>query len=186
MTKRLAKLLALATFCVATATAVGAQNPPAQPGDCWGQGPGAGMGYGMGRGGGWGPGQGRMGQGMMGPGIAMIDADSDGMISVDEAATHGEDMFAMFDLDSDDAVTEEEFMEAAPGPHWNARPWRQGGGGGAYRHRAERFKSFDTDGDGKASRAEFIGSVKAAYDAADADGDGQVTVWEWRAQRRPW
>lgn len=146
-----------------------------------GMGPGMGQGFGPGQRQGYGWGMGR-GPGMMGAAMP-VDLDHDGVVVAEEAATHADQRFALLDLDGDDVVTEEEFMEATP-PHRQMMGW----GGGAqrmFRFRAERFKAFDADGNGEVSRAEFIGSAQAAFERADADGDGKVTVWEFRAERRP-
>lgn len=35
--------------------------------------------------------------------------------------------------------------------------------------------------DGAAAKAEFIAASKAHFEAADADGDGNVTPWEMRS-----
>ena len=53
------------------------------------------------------------------------------------------------------------------------------------RLRADRLKpgggllaSFDTDEDGRISRAELTAGIEAAFAAADTDGDGQLTAFE--------
>ena len=48
-----------------------------------------------------------------------------------------------------------------------------------------RFKAMDGDGDDTVTLAEFMSKVQANYDAADANADGKVTIWEFRAQRNP-
>jgi Ca2+-binding EF-hand superfamily protein len=65
---------------------------------------------------------------------------------------------------------------------------RTGGGGG--RGCAEQFRRFDTDSDGKLSRAEFLAGphrvmgVAAVFDQRDADHDGTLTETEFCADRQ--
>jgi len=33
--------------------------------------------------------------------------------------------------------------------------------------------------------AEFMAKAQASYEAADTNGDGTITVWEYRAQQNP-
>lgn len=195
--KSIVTVSAAALLCAAALPTLSlAQGAPADPqlaqmwgGPCGGYGPGW-MGQGQGRGYGYGYGQGQgQGQGWgmrRGPGWAgggaPVDLDQDGVVVAEEAAAHAEQRFALLDLDGDDVVSEDEFMEAAPA-HRRMRPW--GGAQRMYRFRTERFKEFDADEDGSVSRAEFIGSAQAAFERADSDGDGKVTVWEFRAERRP-
>ncbi len=43
---------------------------------------------------------------------------------------------------------------------------------------------MDTDGDGLVSQAELMDYGARRFAAADRDGDGTVTVWEFRSLRR--
>lgn len=138
-----------------------AQQPP---------GPGPGPGMMMGPGGG------------MGPGMRMmrVDLDQNGVITADEAAAWHESAFAAMDEDGDEAVTREEFlavqMGAGPGTGPRAAMREQ--------RRVQMFTMIDGNSDGKLSLEEFLGQGEATFAAADRDGDGKVTAWEFRATRR--
>lgn len=133
---------------------------------------------------GWGKGSGSgmmLGHGMMGL-MAAIDANNDGVIGDDEAATQVGYVFAAMDSDDDGELTEEEYMAVSLG---------QGLGQGRNEERMKvmqerkkvRFVEMDADKNGKVSQAEFIAGGKARFQAADTDKDGKVTPWEFRAQR---
>lgn len=133
---------------------------------------------------GQGPGQGMMmgPGGGMGPGMRMmrVDLDQDGVITADEAAAWHESVFAAMDEDGDEVVTREEFM---------AVPMGMGPGTGPRaamreQRRAERFTLLDGDSDGKLTLDEFLAQAEATFAAADRDGDGKVSAWEFRAARR--
>jgi hypothetical protein len=146
------------------------------------------MGEGYGYGQGWGPGYGT-GSGpytpnggsnwrpMMGQ---LIDADGDGIISDDEAATRHEEMFATFDLNDDGQVTLDEYMSMQMGAGMGV--WYEQ----RLAEKIKRFETLDSDGDGILSQVEFMDSGQQSFADSDRDGDGKVTVWEFRAQRRSW
>ena len=50
---------------------------------------------------------------------------------------------------------------------------------------AERFKSMDSDSDGRVSQAEFMTAAQVRFAEADLDKDGKVTVWEFRSSPHP-
>lgn len=120
-----------------------------------------------------------MGQGMM-QRMRQIDANSDGVISDDEAAAQVESVFATMDADDDGNLTEDEYMAVrmGGGPGFNTE--RQAA---MQARKKERFAAMDPDKDGKVTQAEFITAAKQRFSAADADKDGKVTPWEFRAQR---
>lgn len=104
-----------------------------------------------------------------GPGAAgSLDADGDGLVSPDEAAARREAAFVSLDGDEDGRLTVAELAPFAP-----LRGWR------------ERFRAMDTNADGAVDRAEFMAGGQRHYDASDLDGDGAVTVWEYRSRPRP-
>jgi Ca2+-binding EF-hand superfamily protein len=133
---------------------------------------------------GQGPGQGMMmgPGGGMGPGMRMmrVDLDQDGIITADEAAAWHESVFAAMDEDGDEVVTREEFLAAqmgmgpGTGPRAAMREQRRG----------QRFDMMDADSDGKLTLDEFLDQAQATFAAADQDGDGKVSTWEFRAARR--
>jgi EF hand len=47
--------------------------------------------------------------------------------------------------------------------------------------RANSFKVFDADGDGKASAAELVAGAKSVFDAMDADSSGSGSLEEFQA-----
>lgn len=113
----------------------------------------------------------------------LVDLDGDGMISADEAAVRHEETFAIIDANDDDTLTLDEYLAVrfGGGPH----------GPGLGPRRAEmderkraRFKSMDTNGDGIIQKLEFLKSGEEQHKAADTDGDGKVSIWDYRAARR--
>lgn len=151
----------------------------AQP---WGFGPGYGDGYNM-MGFGYGQGYGR-GMMPMQPGrgrFTIVDANEDGVISAEEAASAADEVFTAMDADDDGTLTKDEYLAVRMGPQYGFNPERQ-----AARQQAkeDRFSTMDDDSDGSVTKEEFVAAAKAFYDAADTDGDGKVTPWEHR--RRNW
>ena len=110
-----------------------------------------------------------------------VDVDGDGFVSAAEASRHAATTFALFDADSDDTLTEDEFIDSA----FVAMPMGRRNTERLYVNRRARFAELDTNGDGTVTRAEFINRAQLAFEAADVDGNGQVTVWEFRAQQNP-
>jgi len=134
-------------------------------------------GFGLSWGQGWG-----MGWIMGGPGRGrhmMIDANDDGYVSAEEAASEADEVFTAMDSDDDGLLTKEEYMAVRMGPQRGFNPDRQA----AMQTRKEaRFAEMDIDSDGKVSKAEFLDAAKAHHAAADMDKDGKVTPWEHRSQ----
>jgi EF hand len=144
---------------------------------------GWGQGYGMGPANPGGPGFNMM-QGWGYPNVpgrgrfALIDANEDGVVSGEEAASHADMTFTAMDADDDDTLTLEEFMSVRMGQPFGFDQDRQA----AMQARKEaRFTPMDGDKDGAVTKAEFMAASKAHFDAADQDGDGQVTPWEIRS-----
>ncbi len=149
------------------------QGYPNGPMMGWGQGYGMGpegSGYGMMLG--WVdpnvPGRGR---------FALIDANEDGVVSGEEAASHADMTFTAMDTDDDGRMTLEEFMAVRLGPQFGINESREAA---MQARKQARFDPMDADKDGTVSKAEFMAASKAHFDAADADGDGKVTPWEMR------
>lgn len=107
-------------------------------------------------------------------GMAMLDRDGNGMISAEEAAGEHEAMFEAMDDNGDGVLDKDEFMAVAP----------RGGGRGM--HREDRFDELDANKDGNISKGEYMAGAEKSFKAADTDGDGTVTVWEYHAQPRPY
>lgn len=81
-------------------------------------GPGFGMGYGMG----YGPGM--MGQPGRGRSM-MMDANDDGVVSAEEAASAADEVFSAMDADDDAALTKDEYMAVRMGPQLGYNSERQ-------------------------------------------------------------
>ena len=129
-----------------------------------------------------GDGRGMRGQSMPGRGrFAMIDANDDGSISAEEAASAADDVFSAMDGDDDGMLTKDEYMSVRMGPQLGRNPARQ-----QRRQEAKeaRFDEMDEDGDGSITKAEFMTLAENHHMGADADGDGRITPWEHR--RRNW
>ena len=144
--------------------------------------PGFGPGLGRGPGYAMGPGYG-MGMGMMGqPGRGrsmMMDANDDGVISAEEAASAADEVFTAMDADDDGKLTKEEYMAVRMGPQFGYNSERQAT---MQKAKEDRFAAMDADADGTVSKEEFLNAAQAHQAAVDADGDGKVTPWEYRRQ----
>lgn len=157
-------------------------------------GPGAGRGPGMGMG----PGGGMMG------GRGMIDLNQDGLVAADEAAAFHDMRFEMLDADADEIVTKAEFTDPTAGMGMSFEQMqanmaaRMGDEAAAQMmsrmqarldareaRREARFAEIDANADGNVSRDEFMTAGETAYAASDLNGDGRVTVWEYRRRPRP-
>lgn len=110
-----------------------------------------------------------------------VDDNADGIITASEASRHASTAFAFFDGDADGQISMDEFLDSAPA----AMPMGRRNQERRYVNRTARFKAMDGDGDDTVTLAEFMSKVQANYDAADANADGKVTIWEFRAQRNP-
>ncbi len=130
-------------------------------------------------------GHGRHGGGRM---MRVIDANADGVINDDEAASLADFAFMHMDRDRDGAVSEAEFSE-------RRGPGRHGGGWFSWlgkdeaeavlKVRKDKFAALDADKNGSLSKTEFFADAKTKLAAADADKDGKVTPWEFRASVDP-
>lgn len=107
-----------------------------------------------------------------------IDSDRDGEISLAEANAHYSWLFNLLDQDHDGAIRKVEFVGTLelnkPDP-----AQRQ-----AHRHRlGELFARLDGDGDAVILEGEFLAACDSHFSSSDADGDGRVSVWEFRSRR---
>jgi hypothetical protein len=170
--KQMLAFTASATAAALIASAIASFPATAQPGLGFGFGPGYGMmqgsGYGMMPG--YGPGRGR---------FTMLDANDDGVVSDEEAASAADEVFTAMDADDDGVLTQEEYMAVRMGPQWGYNAQRQAA---MQKAKEERFASIDGDSDGKVSKEEFLAMAEAHHKAADADGNGRITPWEHRRQ----
>jgi Ca2+-binding EF-hand superfamily protein len=111
-------------------------------------------------------------------GMAAVDADSDGVVTRDEAKAQPwlADKFDSVDANKDGRLDKSE-LDAMRDAH---RAEMQARG-------EERWKAVDTDGNGSVSRAEAEAStswVAGQFDKLDADKDGQLTRDEMKAARK--
>jgi EF hand len=117
--------------------------------------------------------------------VLLIDANADGVINDDEAASLADLAFARMDQNGDAALSEAEYTSPRGG---------KGHGGGWFnwgnsdeaaavlKVRKDKFAALDTDKNAAVSKVEFFADAKAKLAAADADKDGKVSPWEFRAQ----
>lgn len=124
----------------------------------------------------------RMGPGMMyGNGrAAIIDQNDDGRISSEEAAAAAEDVFTAMDADDDGQITKDEYMAVRMGPGWGWNKERQAA---MQANKDARFGEMDADKNGSVTKVEFLAEAQDHFKAADQDGDGQVSPWEYRRGR---
>jgi len=136
--------------------------------------------FGYGSGPGWGRGNMMMGN-MPGRGrFPIVDADDNGVVSAEEAASAAEEVFAAMDADDNAELTMEEYMAVRMGPQDG---WNKDRQAAREKQKSDRFGTMDADKNDSVSQAEFIANAKARFDAADGDKDGKVTPWEWRSQQ---
>jgi EF hand len=115
-------------------------------------------------------------------GMRMIDANNDGQIGEDEAASMAEFAFARMDNNRDGKVTEAEFAEGPRGRRgWFN--WNSDEAAAVQKIRTDKFAALDVNKDKSLDKPEFFAEAKAKLAAADTDKDGKVTPWEFRASR---
>ncbi|HCL66152.1 MAG TPA: hypothetical protein DIC56_15215 [Rhizobium sp.] len=134
--------------------------------------------FGMGAGPGW-----NRGGMMMMPGrgrFPIVDADENGVVSAEEAASAAEEVFAAMDADDNGELTLEEYMTVRMGPQ---NGWNKERQAAREKDKSDRFATMDADKNDSVSQAEFMASSKGRFEGADADKDGKVTPWEWRSQQ---
>ncbi len=110
-----------------------------------------------------------------------IDANADGVVSASEASQHASTGFALFYVDDDGQISEDEYLDNAP----SAVPRGRRNIERLYLNRIARFNAMDADGDTNVTLTEFMATAQASFEAADANGNGNLTVWDFRTQRNP-
>ena len=85
--------------------------------------------------------------------LSALDADGDASISSEEFAAFTNFAFQSIDVNKDGSLSRSEVDAHAD---------------------ADAFGRVDLDGNGTVSRAEFDARMKANFEAADKDGDGQL------------
>ncbi len=113
--------------------------------------------------------------------MQMIDANGDGVIGDDEAASLADHMFNRIDSDSDSNLTEAEFATVGKG-HRGWFNWSSAETDAVVKVRKEKFASLDADKDSKVTKTEFFADAKTRFALLDTDKDGKVTPWEFRSQ----
>ncbi len=112
--------------------------------------------------------------------FARMDANADGQLDAADREARQRQMFDKMDADSNGAITFEEFTSAREsfremrGERSEARG--RGGRRFAGRGGGERMLArADSDGDGAVSQAEFSAALLTRFDAADTNGDGEIS-----------
>lgn len=119
-----------------------------------------------------------------GPGSWMLkhlDADGDGMITLDEFRAAGDAAFARLDADGDGRISADEFAAAreARAGKWQGRHAEGREAGHRRQHMAQRgFARMDADGDGYVTRAEFDAARMARFNALDVNGNSVIDADE--------
>jgi EF hand len=116
-------------------------------------------------------------------GMRMIDANNDGIIGEDEAATLADHAFMRFDDNGDGKLTEAEFISGRHGKRGGWFNWNGDEKAAVEKVQKDKFASLDANKDASVDKAEFFADAKAQLAAADTDKDGKVTPWEFRATR---
>lgn len=99
--------------------------------------------------------------------IVNVDTDGDGIISAEEYAADAERWFGSFDRDRDGILTEPEYDPSQA----------------AIRSITDTFAASG-DADVVISRDDFVAFREGELADADLDGDGEVSVWEYRSFRQ--
>lgn len=127
--------------------------------------------------------------------FAMMDANKDGAVTMDEIKTQGQAMrtqhldekFKMMDANGDGSISKAEFLAAHSAMREGARKKGSGhvmmdsaGKQSAMRMKMgeKMFERADANKDGKVTLAEAIAAARAHFKAMDADKNGTVTAGE--------
>lgn len=110
-----------------------------------------------------------------------IDGNDDGIVSSSEASQHASAAFSVFDGDGDGQLTEDEYLDSAPAILSRGRRSVER----LFVNRIAAFAAMNADGDETVTLPEFMTKAQKTFEAADINGDGKVTVWEFRAQQNP-
>ena len=115
----------------------------------------------------------------------LIDANADGIINDDEAASLADHAFNRMDQNGDASLNETEFttFQGGRGHRGGWFNWGNSDEAAAVlKVRKDKFVALDTDKTAGISKAEFFAEAKAKLASADTDKDGKVSPWEFRAQ----
>lgn len=118
--------------------------------------------------------------------FAMLDADSDGRVTLPEFRAHAVQMFGHVDGNGDGRATLDEFRAAHEKmrvEHRGAHPGHEGPPPGGHRgHRGPPPpEQLDADHDGAVTVSEFTAGMEQHFAAADSNHDGAVSREEMQA-----
>lgn len=120
--------------------------------------------------------------------LQRLDADGDGVVSLQEFQAAGAERFAALDADGDGRISAAEFAAGRRGPTRAATDNADGRQAGPraermQQFREQRFAKLDADRDGYISRAEFDAPHMARFNALDVNGNGAIDADERPVRR---
>jgi Ca2+-binding EF-hand superfamily protein len=106
---------------------------------------------------------------------APVDVDMDERVSMEEDMLRRQEIFRQLDANTDNAISQDEFMRcfgqqaaARQGQQQGQQPGRQA----AEQRTEERFSEIDQDGNDEVSHEEYMNAARQAYEDAAGEGEG--------------
>lgn len=117
--------------------------------------------------------------------FAEADANKDGKLSVEEAATNRENHFKKMDTDSSSSLSKDEFLSLPDIPADKlSKPDVQKRLDHMRELRNKRFDKMDANKDGALDLAEFTSRQEEWFERKDKNNDGAISLEEWKMKKR--